>query len=78
LIPSNALTAKILHSTIASGVVKSIDISQAVAFPGMEKVLTYADVPQVRFSTVAHPLALDPAMAEVEDHLMLTSCVHYF
>ena len=34
------LVARILHSTIANGVVRSMDISEAQAVPGVVKVLT--------------------------------------
>ncbi len=78
LIPQGALVAKVLHSTIANGVVRKIDITKAAELPGVEKVLTCFDVPQRRYATVAHPLSLDPAHAEVEDHLMLTARVRHY
>ena len=42
--PAGALYARIKHSTIAHGFVKSIDKSAAEAIPGVVKVLTCFDV----------------------------------
>ncbi len=78
LIPSNAFVVKILHSTIANGIVKSIDTSDASNLSGVIKIITCFDVPKIPFSTVAHPLSLDPEHQEIEDHLMLTSRIRYY
>ena len=43
------LIAKVLHSTIANGWVKSIDVSQAEKLPGVIKVVTCFDVPDIQF-----------------------------
>lgn len=57
------LVGKILHSPIAHGYIKHIDVSKARALPGVHAVLTYKDVPRVMFSTAgqSHPIpsALD-------------------
>ncbi len=52
------LIGKILHSPIAHGTIKHIDVSKARALPGVHAVLTYQDVPRVIFSTAgqSHPL----------------------
>jgi len=52
------LIGKILHSPIAHGYIKHIDISKARALPGVHAVLTYQDVPRVIFSTAgqSHPI----------------------
>ena len=44
--PAGALYARIKHSTIAHGFVKSVDKSAAEAIPGVVKVLTCFDVPE--------------------------------
>ena len=49
------LSAKILHSTIANGWVKRIDTSAAQAMPGVVKVLTCFDVPDIQYPTPGHP-----------------------
>ena len=52
------LIGKILHSPIAHGTIKHIDVSKARALPGVHAVLTYLDVPRVVFSTAgqSHPI----------------------
>jgi putative selenate reductase molybdopterin-binding subunit len=45
------LVAKLLHSPIAHGYIKHIDVSRARAFPGVHAVLTYQDIPRVIHST---------------------------
>ncbi len=52
------LIGKILHSPIAHGYIKRIDVSKARALPGVHAVLTYQDVPRVVFSTAgqSHPI----------------------
>ena len=55
LCPRNALVAKVLHSTIANGWVKSMDTAAAEALPGVVKVLTCFDVPEIQYPTPGHP-----------------------
>ncbi|MGQ9489918.1 MAG: molybdopterin-dependent oxidoreductase [Anaerolineae bacterium] len=52
------LIGKLLHSPIAHGYIKHIDVSKARALPGVHAVLTYKDVPRVVFSTAgqSHPI----------------------
>jgi len=45
------LVGKILHSPIAHGYIKHIDVSKARALPGVHAVLTYQDIPRVVHST---------------------------
>jgi len=72
------LQAKFFRSTIAHGVVKSIDISKAVAVPGVEAVFTFDDVPQKLFATAGHPYSLDPNHQDIEDRLLLTQYIRYW
>ena len=41
----NFYVAKVFRSTIANGVVKSLDISEAEKIPGVVKIVTCFDVP---------------------------------
>ena len=50
-----ALIAKIVHSTVANGLVTAVDISEAEKIPGVVKVLTCFDVPEHEFPTAGHP-----------------------
>ncbi|MEW8959825.1 MAG: xanthine dehydrogenase molybdenum-binding subunit XdhA, partial [Moorella sp. (in: firmicutes)] len=61
------LVGKILRSPYAHALVKNIDASRAKALPGVEAVLTYKDVPQIKFATAGHPYALDPKHRDKAD-----------
>ena len=54
LCPRDALTAKVLHSTIAHGYVRSIDTAEAEKIPGVVKIFTCFDVPDLPFPTDGH------------------------
>jgi xanthine dehydrogenase molybdenum-binding subunit len=66
------LVGKVLRSPFAHARVKRIDASRAKALPGVEAVLTPADLPKIKFPTAGHPWALDPAHRDVADRLILT------
>ena len=74
----SALVARILHSTIAHGYVKSIDTAAAEAIPGVVKVLTCFDAPNYPFPTAGHPWSTDPAHQDVADRLLLNRHVRYY
>ncbi|MDF2484466.1 MAG: aldehyde oxidase and xanthine dehydrogenase molybdopterin binding protein [Herbinix sp.] len=78
LCEKNAYTAKILHSTIANGIVKSIDVSEALNIPGVVKIVTCFDVPKFLFPTAGHPWSTDPAHQDVADRLLLTDRVRFY
>ena len=52
----NFLVAKVFRSTIANGVVKSIDVSEAEKIPGVVKIVTCFDVPKIKLPTAGHPI----------------------
>ena len=58
LCDSGALIAKIKHSTIAHGFVKSVDTSEAETVPGVVKILTCFDAPDRPFPTAGHPWSM--------------------
>ena len=60
-----ALIAKICHSTIAHGYVKAVDTTAAEAIPGVVKILTCFDVPDIPFATAGHPWSTDPSHQDV-------------
>ncbi len=66
------LVGKILRSPYAHAVIKAIDVSKAKALPGVEAVLTYKDVPLIKYGTAGHPYSLDPSHRDKEDRLILT------
>ncbi len=73
-----ALVAKVCHSTIAHGFVKSIDGAAAEAVPGVMKVLTCFDVPDREFPTAGHPWSTDPGHQDVADRKLLNRHVRYY
>lgn len=74
----SALIAKVLHSTIAHGYVKSIDISEAERIAGVVKIVTCFDVPNIPFPTAGHPWSTDPHHQDVADRLLLNRHVRYY
>lgn len=72
LCPQGALIVRVLHSTIANGRVRSIDVSEAEAYEGVVKVFTCFDVPKTAFPTAGHPWSTDPAHQDVADRFLLT------
>jgi xanthine dehydrogenase molybdenum-binding subunit len=75
---SNCLVAKVMHSTIANGLVKSIDISEAMKLEGIVKIVTCFDVPDIKFATAGHPFSLDPGHQDVADRKLLNQRVRYY
>jgi xanthine dehydrogenase molybdenum-binding subunit len=78
LTPREALVGKVLHSTIANGLVKKIDASQAETMPGVVKVITCFDVPDFPFPTAGHPWSLDPGHRDPEDRRLLNKRVRLY
>lgn len=78
LCDKGALIAKVKHSTIAHGYVKSIDIEAAAAIPGVVKVLTCFDVPDIEFPTAGHPWSTDEHHQDIADRLLLNRHVRYY
>ncbi len=67
----NMLVAKLLHSTIANGLVKRMDTSAAQALEGVHKVITCFDVPNYPFPTAGHPWSTDVSHQDVANRLLL-------
>ena len=75
LMPKDCLQAKVVRSTIANGVVKSIDISEAEKVPGVVKIVTCFDVPDIQFPTAGHPWSVEAAHQDVPDRKLLNTRV---
>lgn len=75
LMPGDCLQAKIVRSTIANGLVKSIDISEAEKVPGVVKIVTCFDVPDIQFPTAGHPWSVEPAHQDTPDRKLLNQRV---
>ena len=78
LVPKDAYTAKIYHSTIAHGKVLSIDTEEAMKVPGVVKIVTCFDVPKIQFPTAGHPWSTEKDHQDVADRLLLNEHVRYY
>lgn len=78
LVPQGTLIAKVVHSTIANGLVLSVDTEAAEAMQGVVKVLTCFDVPDIQFATAGHPWSLDPNTRDVADRKLLNKRVRHY
>lgn len=78
LVPKDAYTAKIYHSTIAHGKVLSIDTTEAMKVPGVVKIVTCFDVPKIQFPTAGHPWSTEKDHQDVADRLLLNEHVRYY
>ena len=77
LCPPNALVARVLHSTVAHGLVRKVDISAAQALPGVEKIVTCFDVPDIGFPTAGHPWSTEISHQDIGDRRLLNRHVRY-
>ena len=75
LMPKDCLQAKIVRSTIANGRVTAIDISEAQKVPGVVKIVTCFDVPDIQFPTAGHPWSVEAAHQDVPDRKLLNARV---
>jgi xanthine dehydrogenase molybdenum-binding subunit len=78
LVDRNALIGKVLHSTIANGLVTKMDISAAEKIPGVVKIITCFDVPDFPFPTAGHPWSTDPAHWDPMDRRLLNKRVRLY
>lgn len=72
------LVAKVLHSTIANGWVKSMDLSAAEQVPGVVKIVTCFDVPDIQFPTPGHPWSVEEAHQDIADRKLLNRRVRLY
>lgn len=75
---SHAFVAKILHSSIANGLVRSMDITEALKVQGVVKIVTCFDVPDITYPTAGHPWAVDPSHRDISDRKLLNKRVRYY
>lgn len=74
----SALIARVVRSTIAHGFVKSVDISEAEKVPGVVRIFTCFDVPDIQFPTAGHPWSTEPAHQDTADRKLLNQHVRYY
>lgn len=78
LLPTGALVAKVVRSTIANGKVLSFDLGEALKVKGVVKIVTCFDVPDICFATAGHPYVLDIAKGDVYDRKILNQRVRVY
>lgn len=78
LMPQNLLTAKVVHSTIANGRVKAFHLEEAEKVPGVVKIVTCFDVPDVQFPTPGHPWSVEEAHQDIRDRKLLNERVRMY
>ncbi|MDL2236017.1 xanthine dehydrogenase molybdenum-binding subunit XdhA, partial [Christensenellaceae bacterium OttesenSCG-928-L17] len=78
LVDKSALVGKVLHATIANGWVKAMDTSEAERVPGVVKIVTCFDVPDIPFPTAGHPWSVDESHQDVQDRLLLNRRVRLY
>ena len=76
--PRDCLVARVVHSTIANGRVVSIDVSEAEKVPGVVRILTCFDVPDIQFPTPGHPWSVEAAHQDVSDRKLLNQRVRVY
>ena len=74
----SALVVRLVHSTVAHGMVTAIDTREAEQVPGVVKILTCFDVPNIPFPTAGHPWSTDPHHQDVADRLLMNRHVRYY
>lgn len=78
LCDKSALIIRVVRSTIAHGIVKKIDTSEAEKVEGVVKVFTCFDVPDINFPTAGHPWSTDPHHQDVADRKLLNTHIRYY
>lgn len=78
LMPSGLLVAKVVRSTIANGVVRKFDLEEALKVPGVVKIVTCFDVPDIQFPTAGHPWSVEEAHQDIADRKLLNTRVRVY
>jgi len=77
LLGPNTLVAKVLHSTIANGLVQSFDLSEAWKVAGVVDIVTCFDVPDIQFPTAGHPWSTEKKHQDIADRKLLNTRVRF-
>ncbi len=76
--PRDILHGRVVHSTIANGLVKSFDLSEAEKVPGVVKIITCFDVPEHSYPTAGHPWSVELAHQDISDRRLLNQRVRLY
>lgn len=78
LVSPHALFAKVLHSTIANGLVLSFDLEEAWKVAGVIDIVTCFDVPDIQFPTAGHPWSTVKKHQDIADRKLLNTRVRFY
>jgi len=78
LLGPDTLVAKVLHSTIANGLVQSFDLSEAWKVAGVIDIVTCFDVPDIQFPTAGHPWSTEKKHQDIADRKLLNTRVRFY
>lgn len=78
LMPAGLLTAKVVRSTIANGLVKRFDLEAALKVPGVVKIVTCFEVPDIQFPTPGHPWSVEEAHQDISDRRILNTRIRVY
>lgn len=76
--PAGIYHGKVVHSTIANGLVKSFDLTEALKVPGVIKIVTCFDVPDCQFPTAGHPWSVEKKHQDICDRKILNQRVRLY
>ncbi|MCI8960185.1 MAG: molybdopterin-dependent oxidoreductase [Lachnospiraceae bacterium] len=76
--PRDILHGKVVHSTIANGLVKGFDLEEAKKVPGVVKIITCFDVPEWQFPTAGHPWSAELHHRDICDRKLLNQRVRLY
>ncbi|MBT9778265.1 molybdopterin-dependent oxidoreductase [Clostridium sp. MCC353] len=76
--PRDILHGRVVHSSIANGLVKSFDLSEAEKVPGVVKIVTCFDVPDCQFPTAGHPWSVETKHQDISDRKLLNQRVRLY
>ena len=70
--------SKVIRSITANCVVKSFDSEEARKVPGVVKIVTCFDVPDIQFPTPGHPWSVETAHQDIADRKLLNTRVRVY
>lgn len=76
--PRDIYHGKVVHSTIANGLVKKFDLEEALSVPGVIKIVTCFDVPDCQFPTAGHPWSVEEKHRDICDRRILNQRVRIY
>lgn len=76
--PKDCLHAKVVHATVANGLVTKIDAEEAMKVPGVVRIATCFEVPDYQFPTAGHPWSVETAHQDIADRKLLNRRVRLY